>query len=38
MIYKFFDKKSSSSRIKNENISNKAEELNKPINRKFKKS
>ena len=38
MIYKFFDKKSSSSRIKNENISNKAEELSKPINRKFKKS
>ena len=39
MIYKFFDKKTSVSDIKNENISNKelAEELHKPINRKFNK-
>ena len=37
MIYKFFDKKSSGSGIKNENISNKelAEELHKPIIKKF---
>ena len=39
MIYKFFDKKTSGSGIKNENISNKelAEELHKPIIRKFNK-
>ena len=47
MVYKFFDKKSALLRhksasgigIKNENISNKelAEELHKPIIRKFKK-
>ena len=39
MIYKFLDKKTSVSDIKNENISNKelAEELHKPINRKFNK-
>ena len=47
MVYKFFDKKTSTTRankvagsnIKNENISNKdlAEELHKPIIRKFKK-
>ena len=39
MAYKFFDKKSSGSGIKNENISNKelAEELHKPIIRKFNK-
>ena len=39
MVYKFFDKKTSGSVIKNENISNKelAEELDKPIIRKFKK-
>ena len=38
-FYKFFNKKTSCSRIKNENISNKelAEELHKPIIRKFKK-
>ena len=37
--YKFFDKKTSGSGIKNENISNKelAEELHKTINRKSKK-
>ena len=37
MVYIFFEKKSSSSGIKNENISNKqlAEELHKPIIRKF---
>ena len=37
MIYKFFDKKTSGSGIKNEHISNKelAEELHKPIIRKF---
>ena len=37
--YKFFDKKTSSSGIKNKNISNKklAEELHKIIIRKFKK-
>ena len=40
MVYKFFDKKSSGSGIKNENISKKelAEELHKPVIRKFKKS
>ena len=39
MVYKFFDKKTSGSGIKNENISNKelAEDLHKPIIRKFKK-
>ena len=39
MIYKFFDKKTSGSGIKNENIFNKelAKELNKPIIRKFNK-
>ena len=47
MVYKFFDKKTSASSIKNENISNKrpldlatqelAEELHKPIIRKFGK-
>ena len=39
MIYKFFDKKTSDSGIKNENISNKelTEELRKPTIRKFKK-
>ena len=39
MVYKFFDKKTSGSCIKNENISNKelAEELDKPIIKKFKK-
>ena len=39
MVYKFFDKKSSCSSIQNENISDKelAEELHKPIIRKFKK-
>ena len=39
MVYKFFDKKPSSSGIKNENISNKklVEELHKPIIRKFNK-
>ena len=33
MVYKFFDKKTSGSGIKNENISNKelAEELHKPV-------
>ena len=36
MVYKFFDKKPSSSGIKNENISNKklVEELHKPIGKK----
>ena len=40
MVYKFFNKKISGSGIKNENISKKelAEELHKPIIRKFKKS
>ena len=40
MVYRFFDKKTSGSGIKNENISNKelAEELNKPIIRKFNKN
>ena len=39
MVYKYFDKKTSGSGIKNENISNKelAEELHKPIIRKFNK-
>ena len=39
MVYKFFDKKTSGSCIKNENISNKelAEDLHKPIIRKFNK-
>ena len=39
MVYKFFDRKTSGSDIKNENISEKelAEELHKPIIRKFKK-
>ena len=39
MVYKCFDKKTSGSDIKNKNISNKelAEELQKPIIRKFKK-
>ena len=39
MVYKFFDKKTSGSGIKNENISNKelADELHKPIIRKFNK-
>ena len=39
MVYKFFDKKTSGSVIKNENISNKElpEELHKPIIGKFKK-
>ena len=40
MVYRFFDKKTSGSGIKNENISNKelAKELHKPIIRKFNKS
>ena len=40
VVYKFFDKKASGGTVKNENISNKelAEELHKPIIRKFKKS
>ena len=39
MVYTFFDKKTSGSGIKNENISNKelAEELDKPIIRKLQK-
>ena len=39
MVYNIFDKKASGSNIKNENMSNKelAEELHKPIIRKFKK-
>ena len=39
MVYKSFDKKTSGSNIKNKNILNKelAEELHKPIIRKFKK-
>ena len=39
MVYKFFDKKTSSRTVKNENISNKelAEELHKRIIRKFEK-
>ena len=40
MVYRFFDKKTSGSGIKNENISNKelAKELHKPIIWKFNKS
>ena len=40
MVYKFVDKKTSGSGVKNENISNKelAEELHKPIIRKFNKT
>ena len=39
MVFKFFDKKTSGSSIKNENISNKelAKELQKPIIREFNK-
>ena len=39
MVYKFFDKNTSGSGIRNENIRNKelAEELHKPIIRKFNK-
>ena len=39
MVYKFFDKETAGSGIKNENISNKelAQELHKSIIRKFKK-
>ena len=39
MVYNFFEKKASGKDIKNENISNKesAEELHKPIIRKFNK-
>ena len=39
MVYKSFDKKTSGSNIKSKNILNKelAEELHKPIIRKFKK-
>ena len=39
IFYQYFDKKISGSGIKNENISNKelAEELHKPVIRKFKK-
>ena len=39
MLFKFFDKKTYGSAVKNENISNKelAEELHKPIIRKFEK-
>ena len=39
MVYKFFDKKTYTRGIKNENISNKelAEEIHKPIIRKFNK-
>ena len=39
MVYKFFDKNTSGSCIKNENMPNKelAEELHKPIIRKFEK-
>ena len=39
MVYKFFDKKASGGTVKNENISDKelAEELHKPIIKKFKK-
>ena len=39
MIYKFFDKKTSGSSIKNENTSNNelAQELHKPVTRKFEK-
>ena len=40
MVYKFFDKNTSGSSIKNENISNKklAEKLHKPIIRNFNKT
>ena len=40
MVYKFLDKKTSGSGIKYDNISNKelAEELHKPITRRFKKA
>ena len=39
MVYRFFDKKASDSGIKNENMSDQqlAEELHKPIIKKFKK-
>ena len=39
VVYKFFDRKVSGSGVKNDNISNKelAEELHKPIIKKFKK-
>ena len=37
MFYKFFDKKTSGSGLKNENISSKELELHKPIIRKFNK-
>ena len=39
MVYKYFDKKTSGSSIKNENISNKelTEELHKPIIKNFNK-
>ena len=39
MVYKYFDKKTSSGTVKNENTSNKelAEESHKPIIRKFNK-
>ena len=39
MDYKIFDKETSGSTVKNENISKKelAEELHKPITKKFKK-
>ena len=39
MVYKFFDKKTFGGVIKNENMSNKelAEELHKPVIKKFKK-
>ena len=39
MVYKFFDKETSGGAIKNEIMSNKelAEELHKPIIRKFEK-
>ena len=39
MVYKFFDKKASCGTFKHKNISNKelAEEVHKPIIRKFKK-
>ena len=39
MVYRFFDKKTAGSSIKDENMSNKElpEKLHKPIIRKFKK-
>ena len=39
MVYRFFDKKNSGGRVKNENILNKelAEEMHKPIIRKFER-